>query len=250
MENQVKLFNDGDRCILFENFDDFIDELTKYLPLEFKVIKKLNYDPHINEYLNNEEDDVNRRFNPFDCYLVKISPILYKENTINYLVVAPHFSGFSGNLLRIAAVNDESILNDDYIDMHKCKYFSIASCSRINEVYDNEPAENEFENELLKYNNKEITKKQLIDYIFNSQNSYNLYCPMTEKSRIIKPNCFFSSMKMIYLTNYRKIQRFGATDNMNLGEFILKNNLSEYDIIINPRFKKILCKIKSTRNRK
>ena len=62
MENTVKLFNDGDRWVLFENFDAYIDELTKYLPLEFDVIKKLDYDSNVNEYLNNAENDPNQTY--------------------------------------------------------------------------------------------------------------------------------------------------------------------------------------------
>lgn len=62
---------------------------------------------------------------------------------IYYLVIAPHFKIFGNSLLRIAAVTDETILNDRLINMHKCKYFSIANCSKVSENFDNKLAENE-----------------------------------------------------------------------------------------------------------
>ncbi len=233
MENQGKLFNDGEKWILFENFDTYTDELTKYLPLEFEVIKKLEYDPHINEYLNNMENDPNKRFNPFDCYLVRIPKIIYNDNTVDCLVVAPHFAGFSYNLLRIAAVTDETILNDDFIDMHKCKYFSMAHCSKVDENFENKPAENELEEELLKYNNNEISKNQLLEYIFQDNSCYKLYFPVMEDNKVLS-NCLFSSDSMLFLTNYRKIQGLGEVDSTQLQQYIDKNISSEYDIVINP----------------
>ena len=239
MENTVKLFNDGDRWVLFENFDAYIDELTKYLPLEFDVIKKLDYDSNVNEYLNNAENDPNKRFNMFDCYLVKIPPIIYNNNIVNYLVVAPHFVNFANNLLRIAAVTDETILNDQFIDMHKCKYFSIAHCSRVSENFDNELAENELEEKLLKYNNNEITKNQLIEYIFQDKSQYTLYFPMTKDNEVLKYNCLFTSENMLYLTNYRKIQRLPGVESIHLQRYINEKISSEHDIVINPRFKKV-----------
>lgn len=238
-ENNVKLFNAGERWILFENFDAYTDELTKHLPLEFEVIKKLDYDSNINEYLNNEEKDPNKRFNPFDCYLVKIPQIIYNNSVVDYLVIAPHFENFGENLLRIAAVTDETILNDQFIDMHKCKYFSIAHCSRVSENFDNKLAENELEEKLLKYNNNEITKNQLLEYIIQDENQYTLYFPMTKDNEVVKYNCLFSSENMLYLTNYRKIQRLPGVKSTQLQQYIEKNILSKYDIVINPRFKKV-----------
>lgn len=239
IENKERIFNDGERWILFENFDTYTDELTKYLPLEFEVIKKLDYDSNINAYLNNEGNDPNKGFNPFDCYLVKIPQIIYNDNIVNYLVIAPHFVNFVNSLLRIAAVTDETILNDQFIDMHKCKYFSMAHCSKISEDFDNKLAENELERNLLKYNDNEITKNQLLEYIFQDKSQYTLYFPMTKNNEVVKYNCLFSSESMLYLTNYRKIQILPSVKSTQLQQYIEKNILSEYDIVINPRFKKI-----------